>query len=400
MKMKKILSALILGLVIAPLSLGASSMVVMLTLLFGGGVSAMTFAGVIDASLLTLDRDGIAAISELIFTDKFSSPKWSEFCSLETGIKANKQIAYGGHFNGLSGSVRANCDITANPYSVAMSEKTWQPKYVSDRFEDCFDNINASTFWKKFLGNGISKENLTQSAFDAYVKSRISEFMDDDLFYRLLFFTNTAIAAGGTNNLAPDELKYFNMFNGILPQLATIYGTTAARRNTITENGNATYALQNFTATTITNQVTTGYLNAVVYGATMDLRGKTDGIIIVSQTIMDSYVRERKAVANIEEAYKRTESGMQTVMFDGKQMIAIPTYDRLVQRHFDNGNKWLNPHFILYPSKGNIKVGTEEESNFSELNSEYNSYFKKAFWEYGFNMDVKIIDDSQVQVGI
>ena len=114
-------------------------------------------ASIIDLSGLTLDRDGISAISEIIFKEKFVSPSWNTFMATEQGIKANKQIVISDNFNGLAGSVRTNCDITPNGDSISATDKTWMPKYVSDRFEDCYENLQA-TFMKKFRSEEHTSE--------------------------------------------------------------------------------------------------------------------------------------------------------------------------------------------------------------------------------------------------
>lgn len=399
MKTSKILTATILGLLLAVINPIAGMAAFGLSMLGTSTHVGVMFTSFFDPAALTLPVEGVKSIGELIYTDKFVSPKWTEFMDIERGIKAKKQLIILGHFNGLSGAVKTGCDITPNPGQATAVEKTWDPAYVSDRFEECFDNLQAS-FWKYMLANGLKKEDLTQSDYDTYVTNRISEYMSDDMMYQKIFFTDKNIVSGGTNNLSAGQLKYFNMIDGVFVQLGAIVLANTDRRVTITENAAATYTLQAFATASPTVHPVTDYLNSLIYGASMELRGVADPIILVSQSVCDQYARERKAVTNIDMAYLRTEQGMKYFEIDGVQVMPIYTWDRLIKRHFDNGTKLDNPHRMLYTSKKNIRVGTEEESNFTELSSEYSSYHKKWFCDFGFNLDVKIVDDNLVQYGV
>lgn len=392
---KKLLSAGLLGIVGALVAPGVGLFLAVFMVLFGGGAAGGNLF-FFDGTGLSLPVEGVKAVSELIYSSKFESPKWTDFMDIEPGIKSDKQIVITGHFNGLAGAVKSNCDTTPNPDTIGGTEKTWQPRYISDRFEECFDTLQT-TFFKWMLANGINKEDLTQSDYEAFVLKLIEEYMGDDMMYRLLFFTDTGIAAGGTNNLGAGQLKYFNMLDGIFKQLETIITVDADRRITITENAQASYVLQRFATASPTVHPATDYLDAVVYGATMELRGVADPIILVTQSVADQYARERKAVTNIELAYTRTETGLNTFQYNGIDVIPIYTWDRLIQRHFDNGTKFNNPHRILYTSKTNIRVGVEQTKDLAMLNAKYNDYHKKFFVDFGFNLDVKIIEDKKVQ---
>lgn len=394
---KKVLSASVLGLVGAMFSPVVGIAIFGLSLLFGGGnASGFAFTGIFDPSGLTLPTEGIKAISELIYSSKFASPAWKQFMGVVPGIKNNKQIVVIGHYNGLAGAVKSACDITPNPDKIGAVEKTWNPMYVSDRFEECYDNLQG-TFWQYMLANGLKKEDLTQSDYEGFVTKLLMEYMSDDMIYRLIFFTDTSIVAGVGNNLGAGQLKYFNMLDGVFKQCETIVTATPAQRVTITENAGVNYAAQAFATASPTVHPATDYLNLLVYGATMELRGVSDPVILATQSFVDQYAQERKAVTNIELAYTRIEGGIKSFEFNGIPVIPIFTWDRLIHRHFDDGTKWLNPHRALYTSKSNILVGTEEIANLGELSAEYNTYHKKFFSDFGFNFDVKVIEDAKIQ---
>lgn len=397
--LKKILSATILGGASAAMfSTGVGFAVVILSLLFGGGASAGNmFNGIFDPSALTLPDIGVQSVSDLIYQEKFVSPKWRSFMDFQPGIVHDTQIPIMGNFEGLAGYVRDNCDTTANPGQIGSSQKKWQPKKYRDIFEECADNLET-TFWKFFLKPGVDKNDLQDTDYARFVEDRLSKYMSDPMIYRLIFFTDTTIASGGTNNLGAGDLKFFNSNEGIFKQLDAIVAATAARGVTITENAQASYAAQAFATATPSVHPVTDYLTQLYYNATMELRGAQNPVILVTQSVADQYAQERKAAtASVELAYLRTETGIKYFEFNGVPVIPIPTWDLLIKRHFDNGTKWLKPHRMIYTTTNNMVVGTEEEANLGTLKSFYSEDREKWVVKFGFKFDVKVLLDELTQ---
>lgn len=359
--------------------------------------------GLFDATGLTLPVDVAKTVGELVFEKRFTdieANKLKMFITFETGIKAKKYLTTMGVFNGLAGYVHTNCDITANADKITGSEKMWDPAYISDRWEQCYDEL-LTTFWKYMLKNGIAKENVEGTDYADFVKMRLEEYMSEMLMYRLIFFTDKAIVSGTNNSLSAGQVKYFSTNDGVIKQLQAIVATTPARRVTITQNANATYATQAFVAGDIAAKTATGYFNNLIYKAHMDLRRVPvgDRIIICTQTMADQYALERKDDTGLEIQYLRTENGFDTFKIDGVMILPMPTLDVLIDTYYNNGTKWLlGPHFAYHTTKDNVHVGTEEVANFSELKSFYSEYHKKWVVEFGFNFDVKVNIDRINQV--
>lgn len=405
MKAKRILSATLIGGVMSLAGGGFGIAAFILTMLFGGGANGMVNTSIFDPSGLTLNSENAKATAEMIYEKKFMSPAWSEFMDLYTGIVHDKQIPILGNFNGLAGSVRENCDTTPNASTISNTEKTWTPKLISDRFEECYEPLEA-TFWKWFLKPGVEKSDLTGTEYEAFIVDRISNYMSDDMIMRLLFFTSTTISSGTTNNISSGDLKFFNMIDGIFKQLETITAADTTKRVTISENAQSTYSGQQFATPSTTVHPVTDYLDLLTVGngttilPSMELRGEADQIILVTQSVADQYFRERKAAGDSAGvAYQRTESGMTKFQYNGIDIVAIPTWDRLIRRHFDNGTKWTNPHRMLYTTKTNLAVGVEDAGTLKEFKSEYSSYNEKWFAKFTFKLDTKVKLDQLVMYG-
>lgn len=356
------------------------------------------YPGIFDASGLTLDRDGIQSVNEILFEAKMVSAPFTDILVIDQGIKHDQQIVVSEEFNGLSGSNRENCDTTPNPETIKTSELTYSPKKIKDRFEDCYDNIAADTFWKKFLKPGASKPDLTGTEYEAYVLTRLKKFMADPLFYRLFFLSNTSITNGdGTNTLTAGQLKYFNSFNGYFSQLEAIAALDSDRKITITENAGATTTLQKYAAASASSQPVTAYLESVYLNAPVELQTAPDVQFLVDQATATQYKMERQKIANIDLAYQRTEKGMSMLEYQGIPIIPLPTVDAIQNKYFKAGGKVTNPHFIVMIQKSNLRAGTESSAAFAQINSDYSSFHQKWFCDYEFTLDPKIPFPKMVQ---
>lgn len=364
---------------------------------------------IFDSSDLTLNREDIKSVSEAIFTAYYQKPGVSEFHTLVPGIVHDKQIVILGLFDGLVGKEKTACAGTANTGTIGASEKTWTPKYIGDRFEECFTDL-LDTFWKWGLKSGVQKADLTSTDFALFIEERISDAIVESV-YRHAWFGDTDAAnynsspAGIITN--GTTLAYFNVIDGFWKQIYDIVsgdserltGDISSGVGIATRNGQATFALQKFTATDVTNQVATKTMEKMITEADERLISGTETpVFIVTKSVADQYKTERKAFANIEMAYERIEGGMLRLQCDGFDMIVFPFWDRMIKAYESNGTKYHKPHRILLTTKSNLQVGTEEEKNLGEFDAFYDKYTEKYVIKFAYNLDAKIPQNEFIQV--
>jgi hypothetical protein len=357
--------------------------------------SGFAFAGIIDPTDLTFNGKEAMSLSETVYENVFEKPGIRQLHAIMTGIKAKQQIPFLG-LMGLVGKKKGACDITPNPNGISMSEKFWDPSYVTDRFEECWATLKESFFiWG--LKNGIKKEDLTGTDFAKFFEERLSDAMLESV-YRIAWFGDTAgdtISQGGdiTNGTDTD---YFTIIKGIFAQLYDIVIANPARRTTIARNAQATYANQLFDATDTTNDVATKIFQNLKFEADYRLRSKSGLVIISTLSLIDQYERERTS-KDLEVAYMRLENGMDAVKVGGIPVIPFQLWDRYIDAYYNNGTKWLNPHRALLTTVDNIPIGTEEEGNLAEMDPFYDKVNKKYICDFGYNIDAKVLKDEEVQ---
>jgi hypothetical protein len=346
----------------------------------------------INLSTVTFDGKEVMSLREAFYQAVFQNPTIDQFHTVVNGIKAKQQMLYLGQF-GLMGKKQVGCEPTPTTSSVPSVEKFWDPQYVSDRISECYtDLLNSFFVWG--LKNGVQKPDLTNTDFALFVEERFS-LAAYETALRLSWLGNTAAdttANGGylSNGIDPE---YFTPINGFWAQAVSIATADTTKRVIIAKNTGTSYANQAFTSADIDNKVITTTFENMIYGADLRLRGAKDKIIVATQSVVDQYARERKAVTNIELAYERTESGIDTFKIDGIDVIPFQFLDRHIRAYENNGTKVNQPHRAIFTTKSNLQIGTEETSGLSELEPFYDKKTKQYIVDYGFNIDAKIAED-------
>lgn len=344
----------------------------------------------INLSTVSFDGKEVMSLREAFYQAVFQNPTIDQFHTVVNGVKAKQQMIFLGQF-GLTGKAISGCDTTASSAVIPAIEKFWDPKYIGDRIEECFTDL-LSTFFVWGLKNGVQKSDLTNTDFALFLEERFSlAAYETALRFAWLGDTAADVASNGGYLANGTDAGYFNVLNGFWAQAKAIAAADATKKIAIANNAGSSFAAQAFTSTD--NKVITNVFEDMIYGADLRLRGAKDKVIIATQSVVDQYARERKAVNNIELAYERTESGIDTFKVDGIDVIPFQFLDRHIKAYENNGTKWNQPHRIIFTTKGNLQIGTEETSNLSELEPFYDKKSKKYCVDYGFNLDAKIAED-------
>jgi len=354
---------------------------------------------ILDPTDLTWNGKEAQSISDTIYEKTFLLPGLNTIHEIRTGIKGKTQLAFLGRL-GLVGKAKSACNVTANTGGIAMTEKFADPAWITDRFEECWEVMKESFFiWGS--KEGLAKEDLTDSDFANFLEDRLSEAVAQAII-RIAHFGDLAadtVANGGELVNGTDK-TYFNILDGMWAQAIDITVADTDRLNAIAKNAQATYALQRFNSTDVTNKVAETLFESMLYGADFRLRGMTGELMFLcTQSIADQYAKELRS-RNLDASYIRIEGGYKALMFEGIPIVPISYWDTLIQTYFKNGTKFFSPHRCILTTKSNIPLMTENEASLSELASNYDAYNKKYFVDFGFMLDMKILEDYLVQVAI
>lgn len=362
--------------------------------------------GLLEGTLPAVSADVVKKMSETLFEGYFRNPDKSKFMNIVENVKSDKQLIVFKRYSGLSGFAKADCDRTANDkVSIGISDKTWQPKYIGDLFEECFAPFDESfTAW--MLKDGNDKPDLEGTEIGMFIVEQLADLVEEVLL-RHFFFGDKAIVAGTNNSIATGSAKYFNVIDGIWAQVFDIVAAAPARltvSTTIqTRNAAASYSLQAFTSTDTTNRVVSKALDEGWYGADRRLRqlGKSELVWLATQSMSDQYERERKDANAIAESWLRVENGMGSLVSNGIEVLPMANWDQTILDYFGDDQtpvKSILPHRALLVPRKNLMLGTESAGTLSTLRVWYSQDDAMMRAEYGMKIDAKVGLDNLVQV--
>lgn len=356
-------------------------------------------------NLPSLTPQQVTSMSETLFEGFFKDPILSSMVTVQEGIKADKQLIIWGRHTGLSGKQVTACPTPTNStWGFDTIEKTWKPKYIGDRYEECFATF-MDTFAQWMLNVGVNKTDLTGTELATFIVEQMSD-MIAEVYQRHFWFGDLGIVAGTNNNLGAGDVAFFNAIDGIWAQVFDIVTANASRLSSTglaTKNGQASYALQKFSTTDVTNQVVSLAMDSVWYDADMRLRSmnKSELIYYVSQSVYDQLEKERKAISGIELPYNRQENGLNTLSWNGITVMPVQLWDRMISAYFGDDAtpvKSVLPHRILLAPKSNLLLGVETSGTLSEMDAWYSKDNEVMYAKFGASIDAKVGVDNLVQV--
>lgn len=353
-------------------------------------------ADVFDVSGLSLSTEETRALNECIFEGVYKNPQLNEFHKFVEGITADKKITILGQLTGLAGQVQAGCTPGANETAGAATVKTWTPKYISDRWTQCYADL-MDTFWRYALKPGTDKPDLSSTEFASYLQTQLQPYVYEILL-RIAYFGDTAIASGTNNKLTAGQIPFFNMLNGYWKQIATGVAGSTIPNIAIAKNAGVSYVAQAFDATDRTNKVvTTAFENAYLAANTrLTDQDRSNMVYLVTKSMADQYWLERTEASGIDLAYQRTETGMDKLQFNGIDVVPINFWDRIIRAYFHDDLtpvKWINPHRGILTTKDNLLIGTQTISSMQELDAFHDKKAKDFNVDWGTSMDVKLALD-------
>jgi len=355
---------------------------------------------IINPADLAFNGDEIKALSEAIFEQVFSKPDQNAFVTFVPGVKAKQQIALLGRMEGLTGKGVGGCDPESNTNTIGMSEKFWDPETVSNRFTECWTNLENS-FFIYATKNGLDKANLDGTDFWMFLQERVSDSLIEEVF-RIEWFSD--VDAADVNASPPGVLTagtdplYFNKINGFFKQLFAIVAADANRKTAGIDarNAGANYAAQEFNAADTAARVVTNTLQNMRYGSDFRLREMPNLMYVTTQSVVDQYERELTD-ANVAFTTDRLENGVTVLKSGGIEVHGFQFWDRIIRRWYDNGVTYELPHRALLLVKENMQVATEDVANLTEMATIYDPIKKDMHLDTEYAIDVKIVEDYLIQ---
>lgn len=350
----------------------------------------------LDLSALTaLNPKEVKEFSQFIAERTYMRPELRVMHNIFTGVTMKEQIILAGQMSksGLK-KTTTDCSRMASGAGVVLTEKFWEPVKIEDSISLCADEMNA--LFKAYYDKIASYKEIYEiegSDAELFIAAMVEEAMKA-LIPRAVWLGDTAVAAAGAalSGLAvAGNAKFYNYFDGIWKQLFAAVTAGTVQRVTIAENALGTIALQE----TLADDFAVNLFNAMWAKADPRLRADLEAGFHVSGGIFENYRKSlQKAGENFTIEY--TTEGFQSLKWNGKPIVNMETvWDLDLKADFlanTTDNTYFLPNRALLTTKANIPIGTLNENDFSELDTEYVKRTRMFYIYYGFTLDAKVLE--------
>lgn len=348
---------------------------------------------IIDLSEFNFDGETLMAMNEMLFDEVLEAPELALIHTIYSGVVAKKVIGFVGE-GGLVGVANQGCKPTPQDWAIDTRQVIFDPESWEVLIEQCYKDLEAAASVYS-LKTGVDMADFTTSDYMNIVIDVLAVALKKFVI-RLIWFSDKDaehFADGGIFN-ASIPLQYVNILDGFFKQITAFVAANPDRRVTIAENAEATYAAQ-----VLPPAKAQQYLQDLVFGSDLRLRGKSNGFIVCTQSFYDAYYKSLQGIA-LETMYTNLTDGMRTLTYDGKPLIPMPIWDEMIRMFHDNGAKIINPHRAIYAVKETFGVAVDGENSFSDSSVWYNRDERTVKIESMGRADAKLIVPYLIQVAI
>jgi hypothetical protein len=350
-------------------------------------------ASILDFSKFTFSAEQIRSVKELVYDEVIAAPEIDLLQTFFEGIVYDKEVGFIGE-GGLVGVAAQGCDPQPQAWNIATRVVKWEPKGWEILIEQCAKDIEATAAVYS-LRTGIDYLDFTDTDYMAIVVevlvNSVKEFV-----VRLFWFSDTAaknVTDGGeiTDGI---DVKYFNIIDGFYKQMITQITANPAQRVAVAENAGASYAAQ-----ALTPAKAYEYLNALTFVNNPVLTGNMEAKLFVTQSFANGYTQYLQGLG-LQATYENLVNGVKALIVNGRQVIAVPTFDKIIQAYYNTGAKWINPHRAVFATKTNLAAGVDSVNSFGDMSIWYNRDSRKVKVEMMGKADAKIANPSNFAIAI
>jgi len=344
-------------------------------------------ATAISVSSLTMNPKEVGSFKQFIQQLVFEKPELRALHQVYTDIKMKEQIVLAGKMGLMGKKNSGTCERQSSGAKAVLTQKYWDPVMIEDTITNCQAEVNAlfKAYYDK-IQEYRDRFDITGSDEYLFLAKEVEDAAVECL-YRAIWFGDTDVAASTSDTAGlkdGDNVYAFNYFDGIWKQIFEgVTGGTIERVDITALQGNETVSAAN-----AYNTILNVYKKASAkVRANKEAKFYVDGQMFLG-------LMEYMQTESVNFTLDVTENGIQTLKFLGHEVVDMSfCWDENLQ-YFEadstNHGAYL-PHRVIFTTKENLAVGTENDEEFTNLESWYNQDDRVNKIAFGFTLDAKVL---------
>lgn len=358
-------------------------------------------AKLINFDNFTVDNGAIRDLNELLFTTTFNDPKIETVLTTMKGIENGKKLGYIDSIDDV-GTKSSGCKPTYSKVNIKGFEKTWQLGEWAIPKEFCYQDL-TETVAKYGMHAGTERGDLQDTPYWDKFLIPLMQKATTDMFWRLAWFGDTAatnISDEATPGNITDgvDVNLLNIADGLWKRLETIIADNPEQKTEITANSKATYAEQKSAIRA------EGYAIDIIDKMLSDADGRIDSMegnaIFMTNSLFKALRSDVYARTKYQLTTEKLMDGIVLSEYDGKTVVVLDIWDRMIKKYENNGTKYNLPHRAVYTSPSNLFAGTSDTGLFADLDINFDRKERQNYIYAAGDFGTLIGEDDLVQVAI
>lgn len=347
----------------------------------------------------TVTNGAITDLRELLFLTVYDDPDIDLTVTNKTDVSNGKKLGYINDMGDV-GTSGAGCDPTYSKVNITGIQKEWELGDWEIAKELCYEDLE-NTIAESSMNTGTERADLQDTPYWDIVLMPLLERAIREMFWRIVWFGDkdaANIADGGMLKAAIDP-KLFNMCDGLWKRLQAIIAANDKQHTEIAANSATTYLAQKNGI--LTPGTAIKIFDTMLSDADSRIFDDPNSAIFCTNTLF-------KALrTDIVERYGKTTMPFENVgkgitlsEYDGRKLIALDIWDRMIGKYEDTGTALNCPHRAIVCSAGNLFVGTNDKDKIASLSISFNDKDRKNYIYATSKIGTLVGEDALIQVAI
>ncbi len=347
----------------------------------------------------TVDNGAITDLRELLFLTVYDDPDIDLTIKNETGVTNGKKLGYIDSMGDV-GEARSGCDPQYSKVNVTGIQKEWELGDWEIAKEICYDELE-NTIAEDSLNTGTDRAYLQDTPYWDQVLMPLLEKAMKEMFWRIVWFgdkdakniADSGILKAGINP------KLFNMCDGLWKRLQAIIAANPNQHTEIAANAATTYLDQKNGI--LVPGTAIKIFDTLLADADSRIFDKPGSAIFCTNSMFKALRTDLvERYGKTTMPFENVATGITLSEYDGRTIIALDIWDRLIKKFEDTGTALNCPHRAIVCSPDNLFVGTNDKDKIASLSVHFNDKDRKNYIYAASKIGTLVGEDELVQVAI
>ena len=347
----------------------------------------------------TVDTGAITDLRELLFLTVYDDPDIDLTIKNETGVTNGKKLGYIDSMGDV-GEARSGCDPQYSKVNVTGIQKEWELGDWEIAKEICYDELE-NTIAEDSLNTGTDRAYLQDTPYWDQVLMPLLEKAMKEMFWRIVWFGDKDaknIADGGILKAGINP-KLFNMCDGLWKRLQAIIAANPNQHTEIAANAATTYLDQKNGI--LVPGTAIKIFDTLLADADSRIFDKPGSAIFCTNSMFKALRTDLvERYGKTTMPFENVATGITLSEYDGRTIIALDIWDRLIKKFEDTGTALNCPHRAIVCSPDNLFVGTNDKDKIASLSVHFNDKDRKNYIYAASKIGTLVGEDELVQVAI